>query len=97
MSVFGDLCSAVIADMLIERGNQHQRFAHQRFNARFIGSDAGRTMLFKIPAATRQQTDTAQNIADDEWAENIELKISRCATKIDRRIVAKHLAAQHRQ
>lgn len=97
MSVFGDLGGVVIADMLIERGHQHQRFAHQGFNARFIGRDADRTMLLKIFAATRQQTDTAQNIADDERAKNIELKISRCATEIDRCIIAQHLAAQHRQ
>ncbi len=95
--VLGDLRRFIVADVRVQRGDEHQRFTHQLLDARRIGLDAGRTVLVEINAAVRQQARAVQEIADHQRPKHVELEVARGAAEIDRHVVAEYLAAQHRQ
>ncbi|MNT57513.1 hypothetical protein D3C72_1948850 [compost metagenome] len=71
MRFLGNFGRLVIADMRVQRGNQHQRLIQQLADAIAIRFNAHSTMLIKALHAVSQQADRLQIVVDHHRPEHV--------------------------
>ena len=97
MGLLGDLGGVVVADVRIERGDQHQAFLHQFVDARGVGLEAGDAMLREALDPLGQKLGRVNEVVDDQRLEDVELEVAAGSADVHRHIVTQHLGADHCQ
>ncbi|MNO92612.1 hypothetical protein D3C76_841930 [compost metagenome] len=83
--------------MRVQRRHQHQPPFQVRRHLLGIRLDARHAVLLEVAAAVSQQFDRLQQVVDDHRLEHVQLQMPLAGGKADRRVIAQHLAGQHRQ
>src|SRR5215472_19008696 len=76
MRLLRDRGGLVVADVRIERRDEHQRALKQLTDALAVGLDATRAVLIEALHSVGQQPDALQHVVDDHRAEYVELEVS---------------------
>ncbi|MNC73247.1 hypothetical protein D3C75_1244110 [compost metagenome] len=82
--------------MRVQRRHQHQPALQVRGHLLGIRLDTRHAMLLEVAATIGQQLDGLQQVMDDHRFEHIQLQMPLAGGKADGRVVAQHLAGQHR-
>ena len=80
-----DLGRLVVADVRVERRDQHQRALEQLGDALAVGLDAARAVRVEARAAVGQQAHALQDVVDDERLVDVELEVARTRRRCRRR------------
>ena len=76
MRFLGDLRGFVIADVRIERGDQHEGILHVVIDSLQVRLDAEGAVMSEGAARVGEQSDAMQEVVDDDWFENVEFEIA---------------------
>ena len=95
MRRLGDLRRLVVADVRVERGDQHERLAQLLVDPRAVGLDAGGAVVVEAAAGVGEQPRRLQEAVDDERLVDVQLEVAAGAAEVHRHVVAEHLAADH--
>ena len=96
VSCLGQVRGLVVADVLIERGHEHQALFHVLIDPLQIGLDAFHAKLLKHVACVRQQPRRMHEVINHHRLEDVELEIALAARKCNRRIIPVNLDGNHR-
>ena len=91
----GDLCRVVVADVRVERGDQHQRVVEVFLDIGFVGFDANGAVVVERAAGVGDEADGLQKVVDHHRLEHVELEVARGAADVDGGVVADHLRGHH--
>lgn len=97
VGLLGDFGGLVVADVRVQRGDQHQAALQQVGHALGVRLQAGDAMLVEVAAAVGEQADGLQQVVDDHRLEHVELQMALAGGEGNRAVVAHDLAGQHRQ
>src|SRR5436189_5289323 len=96
MRVLSDYGSVVIADVLVEGGNKHQRITQIMVDILAVELYALNAIIDKAVTRVMDEPYRVKKIMDHHRFENVQLEIPLRAGKPDSCIIAKHLHAHHR-
>ena len=95
MGFLGDRGGVVVADVRVERGDQHQRRAHQLVDATVVGLDSDDAVVGEGDRGVAEQLDALQVVEGHDGLEHVELEVAVGAADGDRDRVAHDLGADH--
>ena len=96
MSVLRELRCIVIADMLIESGDQHKRIVQIFADLFAVEFDAADAVIDEAVAGIVDEADAVEEVVDHHGLEDVQLKIALRAGETDSRVVAHNLNGDHR-
>ncbi len=95
MRQLGDLGGLVVADVGVERGDQHQGAGQQIVDPGLVRGDADGAVIVEALHAVCQQPHALQDVVGDHGPEHVQLEVAAGAADIDGHVVAHHLGAEH--
>ncbi len=93
----GNLRRLVVADMRVQRGDQHQRLSHQLLNPSLIRLNALDAVDGEGGGGVGKEANRAQHIRRNHRLEDVQLKMALRAANGGRYVIALHLGADHGQ
>ena len=92
-----DLRRVLVADVRIERGDEHQRLVDVARGCARVGLDAARAALVERAEAVGQELDRLEHVVQDDRLVDVELEVALRAGEGHGGVVAEHLHGDHRQ
>ena len=71
VSVLGDGCGLVVADVRVQRSHQHEGVVHQLIDALSVGRDAREAVLHEGLGGVAEETDGMEHIVSDERLKDV--------------------------
>ena len=96
MRLLGDLRRHVVADVVVQRGHEHQRVLEVVADGGEVWLHAVDTLRPEGAAGVREQARAVQEVVDHHRLVHVELEVALAATDGDGRVVAHDLTADHR-
>ncbi len=97
IGLLGDFGRSVVADMRIQRSDQHKTALEMFCHACRVGLEAGDAVGIEVATAVGQKPNRLEQVVDDHRLEHVELQMTLARCEADGHVVAHHLAGEHGQ
>ena len=95
MGVFGDGCSFIITNVGVESSDKHKTFIEDLFDVILVGLEVSNAVEVERFTGISHKADRLKYVFDDQWLENVELKVAIHSSDGHSSVVSHDLGTDH--
>lgn len=91
----GDMSSSIVANVRVQGSDEHQALVEEFINSTSVSFDASNAVKVEGFTGITKESCRVENIANDEWLEDIKFEMSAHSSNADSSVVTDDLGADH--